>query len=522
MTALLKILSVLLKLKLLSPMGWFYLIRAIYKSGINLMVILHFADKVYGSATAVVDEQETLSYRQLTIDTEQLAVYLQQNYQVKQGSKVAIICNNQINLVKAIFASAQLGAHIYLLHAEMSTEQWEQTSQQLSFDLIICDDEKCPIIMSASYVQEAIAQGESHSRLILSTNDMNILKKESHLKTATLKRSFGSKLIVLTGGTTGIAKTVAHQPSIMHYIYPFFAFITRLQLTKYKHAYIATPIYHGYGLAMLLLLLFMGKKIVLQKKFQADIACKLIEAHEVEFISVVPTMITKMLQTSEASLFTVRCMASGGAELPVTLVEKVQQLFGAILYNLYGTSESGTVMIATPEDLHYSPATIGKPMYGAHIQIQNDHGEEVDDKQIGQLFIKSRWSKYSDRKRWIATGDLGYRDTAGHYFLCGRIDDQIVSGGENVYPFDVEQQLLAHSDVVGVAVIGVYDEIFGQRLRAYVELTPSSTVTEKELLVWLRSKLARYQLPRDIVIMEQLPYTALGKMDKKKLRKDSV
>jgi acyl-CoA synthetase (AMP-forming)/AMP-acid ligase II len=178
-------------------------------------------------------------------------------------------------------------------------------------------------------------------------------------------------------------------------------------------------------------------------------------------------------------------------------------------------------MIATPQDLKYSAKTIGRKIKGLSLKIFDKNKKEIEAGRVGQLCMENKWSMGNKNKSWIETGDLGYRDDKGYYFLCGRADEMIVSAGENVYPIEVEQILIKHPQVEDAAVIGISDETFGQRLKAFILLTKNSCLTREELLEWLRSRAARFQIPKDIVFMDNMPCTPLGKLDKKQLKQES-
>lgn len=313
-----------------------------------------------------------------------------------------------------------------------------------------------------------------------------------------------------------MAKEAPHQPSLFRYLDPFADFLSRLHILHYHRAFIATPLYHGYGLAVLLLFIAAGKTAGIQRKFQAAQACRFIREHRFEVAVVVPLMLHRMLRTNVDDLQSLQCIASGSAALSPKLVQETMSRLGQVLYNLYGTSETGLNLIATPQDFVYAAHTIGKPIKGVRIHIVDEHGQEVSVGKMGQLMVKNSGSMANRANAWIKTGDVGYCDANGYYYLCGRADDMIVSGGENVHPLEVERVLLAHPEVEDAVVSGIPDEQFGQRLRAYVRLTANAEATSMELLDWLRPRLARYQLPKEVIIVDQLPYTPLGKLDRKR------
>lgn len=503
---LIRLFYVLYKIKLLSPTGLYYLIGSIFTCGINLMTLLHFAEKKFANQFALVDDREKLTYKQLLEQSTKLAHTIVEIAQLQPGMKVGILCRNHASLVKTIFAVSRVGADIYLLNTEISKQQFDAFAERHNFNLVIYDHELSTII-----------QNYSNLKILSYHSDLpaisNFLKTKA--SQANLPRTSKSKLVLQTSGTTGLSKDAAHKPSLFHYLNPFFAFIKRLRILDYRNAYIATPIYHGYGIAVLLLFIPLGKNVVITSGFNAKQAFELIQQHQIEVVTVVPLMLQKMLLTNPAQLKSLKCIASGGAKLPTKLVGETFQRLGPVLYNLYGTSETGLNFIATPQDLMYSATTIGKKISGLKISILDGNEKDVSTGTIGQLCMKSDWS--IRKHTWIETGDAGYRDENGYYFLCGRIDDMVVSGGENVYPIEIEQVLIKHPQIHDVAVIGIFDVQFGQRLKAFVVPEKNEVLTEEELLEWLRQRVARFQLPKEVTIVKQLPYTPLGKLDKKQL-----
>ncbi|TJY39651.1 AMP-dependent synthetase [Cohnella pontilimi] len=506
-----KLIYILYKIRMLSPLAFLRLTTAMYRYGINLMALLDFSTSTYREKIALVDEKETLTYLQLFAQSEALSVVLRERYQLASGKKVGLLCKNHASLVKAIFAVSYSGADLYLLNVEMSEGQLNTILKRHDFDLLIYDEERSAWLEHSSDTKAKLLS--YHDTLPA----INNLQSSSHCGKRKRHRASSGRLVLLTGGTTGHAKEAVHKPSLFQYLDPFYAFVNRLKILNHRTAYITTPIYHGYGLAVLLLFGALGKKVVIQRGFDAEKACRLIREHQVEVVTVVPLMLHKMLRTNVDDLKSLACIASGGAELSPKLVKETLTQLGEVLYNLYGTSEAGLNMIATPQDLARYPNTIGRKIKGGALKIMSDEKKEAEIGQVGQFCFKNRWSMRNSAKAWIETGDLGYRNEQGYYFLCGRADSMIVSAGENVYPLEVEQILLTHPRVEDAAVIGIQDEYFGQRLKAVVVLAPQAGMSKEELLEWLRSRVARFQMPNEIIFVDQLPYTPLGKLDKKLL-----
>ncbi|MDW0110935.1 AMP-binding protein [Sporosarcina aquimarina] len=503
--------QLLFKMYLLSPKRIVRLVTAIRKHGINIMILLQLSERVYGNKIALTDDEESISYKQLRIQCETLAMNLQQEFELDEDKKVAFLCRNHISFVKAIFSVSRLGSDVFLLNAEMSLSQFNELAAKHQFDLLIYDEGLMDLVEISTFDKK---------KIVCDRNSINSIHQLSHKKNhvaCKLKRTSASKIILLTGGTTGKPKKVVHQPSLMNYVNPFLTLLTKLKLLRKENMLIATPIYHGYGIAILLSFIGLGKTVFLNRRFSAEHVCEQIRIHQIEAVTVVPLMIDKMMDHNAEDLKSLTCIASGGASINPKLVVEVTTKLGDVLFNLYGTSESGLNCIAAPEDLHANKQTIGKAITGVHLKILDENGNKVKNGQVGQFFIKTRWSMKNNVNAWIATGDLGYTDHLGLFYLCGRTDDMIVSGGENVYPVQLEQLLINHHLIKDVAVIGIDDELFGQRLCAFVE-PETDGLTSKDILDWLGSRAARYQIPKEIIFMDTIPYTSVGKQDKKNLK----
>jgi fatty-acyl-CoA synthase len=502
----LTLLSVLYRMKLLTPVGVYRLLFVICRYGINLMALLKLAASSHRHRVALSDDRETLTYQQLLDQSECLTVQLREQYGLGSRSKAGLLCRNHASLVKSIFALSMTGADIYLMNAEMSSDQFAQLLDAHAFDFLIYDEELTAFIEQSSYTKASVLSYHENLPAISNMNHGPLTRSSRG------QRNSNSKLMLLTGGTTGRAKKVAHKPSLFHYLPPFSSMLERLRLLQYKTVYIATPIYHGYGIAILLLFVALGRKSVVTSIFQAEHACRLVREHQAEVITVVPLMIDKMLRASNArgDLKSLACIASGGAELNPRLAGEVSAKLGEVLYNLYGTSEAGLCIIASPQDLDAASGTIGKLIEGVGLKVLDGSMHEAAAGEIGQFCIKSG-------STWIKTGDMGYRDEKGYFFLKGRADDMIVSAGENVYPSELEHILFQHPFIEDAAVVGVPDEQFGQRLKAVVQLKPGTDIDAETLIEWLRPRAARYQIPREIVIVDRIAYTPLGKIDRKQL-----
>jgi fatty-acyl-CoA synthase len=498
--------------RIIAPIGFYTLTKAILYSGVNLMAMLRFTAALYPKNIAITDENEETTYLALLKQAEQLSVTLKEKYNVIQGQKAAIICRNHTSLINSLFSLSYLGADIYLLNIEMSTLQFKALLEKYNFDLIIHDQEVSGLIADSAYNGKTILSYHTSLPSVYS-----LARSKSSLPVK-IKKSKPGKIIVLTGGTTGNAKMAIRKPSIFDFLNPFFALLVKVNLNTYKSVYIATPIYHGFGLASVFISVILGKQMFLLQKFEAQQACSLIKNHKIEVTTLVPLMLQRMINQNITGLDSLKCIISGGAPLNPTLVNETFDKLGNKLFNLYGTSEAGFCIMATPDDLRYSSNTIGRELQGVKLTILDKSNNEVKAGEVGRLCIKSKWISNKESHAFIETGDLGYKDNSGYYFLCGRTDDMIVSGGENVYPVELENILLNHPGIKQVAVIGIPDADFGQRLKVYIVPAENNTLTKEEITNWLSSKAARFQMPKQIEFIGELPYTALGKVNKKALK----
>ena len=510
--AAIKLLKVMHTIGFLSPRAFLRFLSAVCRDGINLMLLLTIGAVVYGEKAALVAGKETLTYSQLKEHSETLAIALSEEYQLGKGTNTAFLCRSHAALIEALFAASRTGSTLYLLNPDMGHRQFDALAEGIGFDLVVYDEEFQNLVSGSLHVKKKLM---SYS---MQGPSVEGLAKAHRTRPGQLKRASGSRIVLLTGGTTGKPKKAVHRTSLVHFLNPFSELTGRLQLATKSTAYIATPIFHGYGIAILISLLALGKKVVIQERFEAGAACRLVHQHRVELITVVPVMIEKMLKTDPEKLASLTCIASGGAALNPKLVSQVQESLGDVLYNLYGTSEAGLNIIATPQDLAQKAETVGKSLRGTHIKVF-ENGVAKKTGEIGQLCVRNGWSMKNRKSGWLETGDLGYQDEEGYYFLCGRTDDLIISGGTNIYPAEIEQALRSHPLIEEAAVVGVPDERYGASVKAFIQPVEGSALTQEALAEWLQPMLGNYQLPRSIEFRHELPYTDIGKLDKKLLKK---
>ncbi|MFM7169029.1 MAG: AMP-binding protein [Planctomycetaceae bacterium] len=502
------------RMRLLTFRGLFCLFRSIWRTGVTPLTLLKFAAGLHPESTALVDDRESVTYRDLLEQSENLAVVLQNRYGLRPGSKIALAVTNHAVAVRAIFACSGLGLHVYLVNAETRPDQLRALDAAFGFKFYIYEQ---PL---AEYFSAAALAGKAIPCYQLNGVSVDELSREGRQDKQIVGRRYSGSIVVLTGGTTGVPKAAGRKPSILNFMPPFLALLTQLQLDRYQRIFIGTPIFHGFGLASLFLGVLHGAEVHLMQRFDAVQACQRIAAGRLELITVVPLMLQRLLKTQPDALGSLRCVISGGAMLSPTLARQCLDLHGPVLFNLYGTSEGGVAAIAGPSQLGLKPESIGREIRGVTVRILDSADREVSDGGVGRLCVRSSWTV--SRSSWIETGDLCRRDSDGDLHLCGRVDDMIVSGGENVYPIELERVLEQHPEVSAVAVVGVCDEEFGQRLRAFVVPSAGAALDCGRLLSWLKPRVARHQMPSGVEFLGSLPVTEVGKVNKKALKGGSV
>ena len=469
---------------LLSPRTLAALAIAAAGEGGNPAALLSARARLHPDRLAVDDGAERLTYAELATGVRALAAGLARDHDISAGSRVALRCRDSAAMVRALFAAARLGADVVLLNPEWTPAQVSDLLARQPVDLLIRGEE--------------MGDGGVALPALRSTD-------------ARLPRARGGGIAVLTGGTTGAAKVARRQPSPAAMARLFADLIVRLDLGAHRVGLIATPLHHGFGLATLFVGLALGQSLHLRRRFDATEAAAVIAREGVSAVTLVPTMLQRLLDAD--GLAPLRCIVCGGAPLSPELALAVLDRHGSVLHNLFGTSEAGVSTIAGPVELRAAPGSVGRPLAGVRLRVAGEDGEALPAGETGRVLVRN---PVAVAPGWSDTGDLGVIDPAGRLFLRGRGDNMIVSGGENVYPADVEAVLRRHPLVAAAAVVGVADDRFGQRLAAFV--VARAPLTADELAEWLADQVARHQRPRDLHLLDALPLTTVGKVDVRRLR----
>ena len=480
------IFSILYRLHIISPKGLFVWAKSLILEGISLMALLRFTAHFYPQRCAIIDETQSLSYQELYIRTRQLAEILHTEYHLQPEMSVALLGRNSLILTLLLHALSRLGIRITLLSTDLGTEQIIADLQKYHYHLIIYDSDIKQIPTKFPCVA-------------ITTENINdiLLDKHSQIKKRKLPKIWrGREIIIHSGGTSGNFKSIARRPSVTSFLPPLLALLHNIRIYQYKSALISLPFYHGFGLSTLIISLLMGKKVCLQKRFDAIKTLEIIQREQIEVMPIVPAILSRFWQIENAKekMKSLRCLISGGDKLPKSLIDTTHKEIGEVIFNLYGTSEAGFFMLANPKELaSFKETTLGRPIQGVDCKVK-----DCNRQGIGTLWVRSRWAMRGLRNQWQNTGDLVSQNSEGYFFHHGRADRMVVCGGENVQPEHIEQVLLSHPMIIAARAFTVPDPNFGNVIHTEIECTPKATLTEATLLDWLRPQLSRAEMPHSI------------------------
>jgi acyl-CoA synthetase (AMP-forming)/AMP-acid ligase II len=476
----------------------------------------------------LVDELGTLTWREIDQRCDAFAAALQA-LPDGQPRVIGLMCRNHRGFIEAVVAANRIGADLLLLNTSFAGPALAEVVEREGADAIVYDEEFTEI------VDRALAENSDAERIVAWTDDPSahgdLLTVEkmisAHAGQQPKRATERAKTILLTSGTTGTpkgAKMTGGDPSALK------AILDRTPWRAEEAIVVAAPMFHAWGFSQLIFAATMACTIVTRRKFDPEATLALIDQHRATGLAVVPVMFDRIMELPEGvrsrySGRSLRFAAASGSRMRPDVVTAFMDQFGDVIYNNYNATEAGLIASATPEDLRAAPDTAGKPAPGTVIRILDSDFHEVPTGETGQIYCRSGtlFEGYTSGKTkdfhqdFMASGDLGYVDENGRLFVVGRDDEMIVSGGENVYPIEVEKTLTAHADVSEAAVIGVDDEQYGQRLAAFVVLNEGAGATPETLKQHVRDSLANYKVPRQITVLDELPRSITGKIVRKDL-----
>ncbi|MFG1926692.1 AMP-binding protein [Cryptosporangium sp. NPDC048952] len=470
---------------------------------------------------ALIDERRQVTFAELVDRATRISRGLA-SLGVRGKSRVAVLCRNHAGLIEALVASAMLGSDTVLLNTGLPAAQLETVLREQSVELLIADEEFLPAIGDPGF-PVVVAWTESSQQTTLE----DLVTQNPGGKAA--PPEVVGRTIVLTSGTTGAPKGARRPPP--HGLGALASILSKIPLKVRDTIAIPAPLFHTWGFAGLQVGMGLRATLVLRRRFEPEAVLADVAAHGANGIFVVPIMMQRMLELppdvrAKYDLSTLRAIASSGSALIGDFAVHFMDAFGDVLYNLYGSTEVSWATIATPADMRREPRTAGQAPLGTRLAILDADGNDLPTGTPGRIFVANGmlFEGYTNGagkeavRGFLSTGDVGHLDATGLLFVDGRDDDMIVSGGENVFPREVENILTEAECVREVAVIGVPDADFGQRLAAYVVLHEGHAVDADAIRDIVKAKAARYAIPRDVHFLAELPRNATGKVVPRLLR----
>jgi acyl-CoA synthetase (AMP-forming)/AMP-acid ligase II len=475
---------------------------------------------------AVIDERESVSYGEIDRRSTVVAAALG-GLGIGAGDPIALLARNSAAFLVAQVAISKLGADVLYVNTGFAGPQLGEVLRNENAVAIIADDEFAPLL-------DDVAKGLPRLTAWVDDGDppptsiAGLVDAAAGAAVPSLPSpGHEGRQVILTSGTTGKPKGAARvAPNLVSGAVAGVALLDAIPYRARGTTLLVAPAFHAWGLGNLLIGMLLQSTMVMSRRFDPSRILDLVEEHGADTVVAVPVMCERLLEVeSFADTSSLRVVAVSGSALAPSLATRFMDTYGDVLYSLYGSTEVAFVSVAGPRDLRAAPTTAGRVLRGVSVRLVDDDGHDVAPGEIGRIFAGSAlsfdgYTSGEDKARLdglASIGDLGRFDDDGRLFIEGREDDMIVSGGENVFPAEVEETLHSHSDVLDVAVVGVADDAFGQVLVAHVVVRAGAAATERELRDYVKARLATYKVPREVVFHDELPRNETGKVLKREL-----
>jgi fatty-acyl-CoA synthase len=481
----------------------------------------------HGDQVAIRDERGDITYRELDEQTNALANAWRREG-LRPGDGVTILVRNHRGFVLALFAAAKSGARIIMLNTSFAGPQIREVAQREGTDMLVHDDEYTEILGEITPKLGRWRAWVDDEAQLAAPDTLQALIARGPI-TPPPRSRIKPRIVILTSGTTGTPKGAPREESKSLAIIG--GVLSKVPFRSRQTTVLAAPMFHALGLAGMALGISLGSTLVVQRRFDPEQTLDALADNDASALVLVPVMLQRIMELGEDAvrardLRDLRIIFASGSAVSADLVTRTLSAFGPVLFNMYGSTEIAEATIATPADLAIAPTTVGGAVRGTVIKILDDDGRELPPGATGRIFVANaaQFEGYTggeDKERigaLMSSGDVGHLDADGRLYIDGRDDEMIVSGGENVFPAEVENLLVAHAAITEAAAIGVVDERFGQRLKAFVVLRDGHELGEDAVKDYVRENLARYKVPREVVFIPELPRNPTGKVLKRELQ----
>ncbi|WP_433576329.1 acyl-CoA synthetase [Nocardia brasiliensis] len=522
--------NVMVKRHLFNPLRLDQAVRSainVTKLGPFAGVAMHAA-QTRPNAGAIVDEAGELTFGELNEQSNALARGLA-TQGVRPGDVVAVLARDHRGMVLSLLAAGKLGVRTVLMNTGFAKPQFADVAEREKVKAVLHDSEFLDLMSAIPAAIPRIltwVDAKDNADPAIPTI-ASLIAGESTAPLPAPAKPGG--MVILTSGTTGTPKGAPRDR-----VSPFASaqFVDRVPLPHNGTMIMAAPIFHGTGLSQFTLGVALGNRVVFQqRRFDPELTLQNIAKYRADSLVVVPTMLQRILDLDEEVLAkydprTIKVIFAAGSAIAPDVVTRTLDYFGDTLYNLYGSTECAVMTVATPEDLRKAPTTAGKAPVGIKIVLLDENRKPITKPNVtGTIFVDNgfAFTGYTDGRTkevvdgMMSSGDVGHFDADGLLYIDGRDDDMIVSGGENVFPLEVENLIAGREDIFEAAVVGVDDREFGKRLRAFVVPGPESKRDAQEIKDFVKANLARYKVPREVIFLDELPRNATGKLLRKPL-----
>jgi O-succinylbenzoic acid--CoA ligase len=444
---------------------------------------------------------------------------------VVSGNRIGVLLSTSTEYIYLIFALMKLRAIIVPMNTRLTINELNWQISKVEISKLVYNKEFKDLVLSLSEINGSIISIDSD--LINYHSDIPLEISSEHISD-TQENSL-THCIIFTSGTTKSPKGVTL--SYTNHLAHFEGHADRLPMKKGDRWLNCIPLYHVGGLQIILRCLIFGMPVVLHGRFEIDVITNSIYNDNITIISLVPTMLKRILKTTELQDTNLRCILLGGAKTTLDLVNQSIAL-NLPICTTYGMTESNSqICTILTEDLKRKPESVGKPVFGLSLIIVNDNDEVLGSNEIGEICVRgpsitkgyynlSKKNSQSFVGDHFKTGDLGYIDKDGDLFVLQRRVDLIISGGENVFPSEVEKVLLEHESISNVIVFGEEDDEWGQIVAA--ALITDEILSMIELTEYCKKYLAGYKIPRNYYILSEFEETSSGKIIRQKVIESTV
>ena len=506
---------------------------------LNLAQMVKLNAKKFPKKIALKDKDRSFYYPELNKRVNRLSHSLL-SLGLKKGDKFAVLLENCIEIVEAYLAAAKTGLVIVPVHFRFVGREIENIIDNSDAKAFIVHEEFTQTVDSSKSNLKNI---KPNRYIVVGKKVKGYIEYEEFIRESsdsepkTEVKCNDPWIILYTSGTTGKPKGVVRS----HESYTAFFLINAVDFGFNEHDICLNvmPLYHVNSTFYTFLFLYLGGSAYIHpaRHFKAEEILEIIEREKITYISLIPTHYNLILNVSEEAkkrdVSSIRKLLCSSAPVRGSMKKAIMKFFpGVKLYEAYGSTEAGLVTILKPEDQLKKLGSIGYEAIGTDfIKILDENGKEVDQGKIGELYSRGPmlFDKYhklpektesSFKGEWFSAGDMARCDKDGFYYLVDRKDNMIITGGEHVYPSEPEEIIGSHPDVFDVAVIGLTDEKWGERVTAVVIPKKNNDINEKKIIDFCRDKMAGYKRPKQVILIkeDEMPRTPTGKILHRKLR----